>query len=271
MPSLPELQRGFFQAIVDKAAPEFIQEIEPGRFPAAQHLNVYRNNVIESLTSALQAVYPVVTRLVSEGFFRYASAGYIAKYPPRSGNLHEFGGHFGDFLAVFSPTRELVYLPDVARLEWARHRAYHAADCIPLDFETLAAVPPSEYGNLIFRLQPSAHLITSAYPVLRIWEVNQQGYEGDSTVSLDEGGVSLLVIRRSEVEIEALSTGELALLSAIAAGRPFALAAEAALDAEPDLDLSAALARHVRLGTLVQLDLEGLLPRMAVFQNRPHE
>ena len=271
MPSLPELQRGFFHAIVAKAAPDFMLKIEPGRFPAAQQLNVYRNNVIESLTGALQAVYPVVTRLVSEGFFRYASAGYIAEYPPRSGNLHEFGEHFGDFLGVFSPTRELVYLPDVARLEWARHRAYHAADGIPLDFETLAAVPASEYGNLMFGLQPSAHLINSAYPVLRIWEVNQQGNEGDSTVNLDEGGVSLLVIRRGEVEIEVLSAGEHALLSAISAGRSFTLAAEAALDAEPDLDLSAALARHVRLGTLVQLDLEGHLPRMAVFQNRSRE
>jgi hypothetical protein len=257
MPSLPELQRGFSQAIFSKAAPGFIQQIEPGPFPAALHLQVYRNNVFESLTSALRAVCPIVTRLVGEDFFRYASAEYITNFPPRSGNLHEFGEQFSDFLANFSPARELVYLPDVARLEWARHRAYHAADSIPLDFETLAAVPASEYGNLVFGLQPSAHLINSAYPVLRIWEVNQQGYEGDSTVNLDAGGVRLLVIRRSEVEIESLSAGEHALLSAIAAGRPFALAAEAAMSAEPDLDLSATLARHVRLGTLVQLDLDG--------------
>lgn len=258
MPSLPDLQRGFSQAIFSKAAPGFIQQIEPGRFPAAQHLQVYRNNVFESLTSALRAVYTVVARLVGDDFFRYASNGYITNFPPSSGNLHEFGEQFSDFLANFSPARELVYLPDVARLEWARHRAYHAADGILLDFETLAEVPVSEYENLIFSLQPSAHLVNSAYPILQIWRVNQQGYEGDSRVNLDAGGVKLLVIRRSEVEIESLSAGEHTLLSAFAAGSPFALAAEAALGVEPDLDLSATLAQHVRYGTLVQLDLAGL-------------
>lgn len=254
MPSLPELQRGFYQAIINKAAPDFMQQVAPGRFPAAQHLNVYRNNVFESLTSVLQAAYPVVTRLVSEGFFSYASSGYIAKYPPHSGNLHEFGEHLGEFLAEFSPARELVYLPDVARLEWARHRAYHAADGTPLGFDALAMVPEAEYGNLRFRLHPSAHLVSSDFPILRIWKVNQQEYEGDSSVNLNDGGVQLLVIRRSEVEIETLSVGEHALLLAIDSGHPFALAAEAAMNAEAELDLSGTLARHFRLGTFVQLD-----------------
>ena len=137
--------------------------------PAARHLQVYRNNVFESLVGALKAVYPVVERLVGTGFFAYAADGYIRHHPPASGNLHDFGDSFAGFLAGFEPARALAYLPDVARLEWAWHRAFHAADRAPLALERLAAVPPERYGQVRFRLHPSAQFIASDYPLLRIW------------------------------------------------------------------------------------------------------
>ena len=216
------------------------------RFPAARHLQVYRNNVFESLVGALKAVYPVVERLVGTGFFAYAADGYIRHHPPASGNLHDFGDSFAGFLAGFEPARELAYLPDVARLEWAWHRAFHAADRAPLALERLAAVPPERYGQVRFRLHPSAQFIASDYPLLRIWEVNQPAYAGDVAVNLADGGVQLLVVRRElEVVIESLGAGDDALLRAFAAGQRFEDASAAALATQPDYDLPAALRRHV--------------------------
>ena len=122
--------------------------------PAARYLQVYRNNVFESLVGALKAVYPVVERLVGTGFFAYAADGYIRRHPPTSGNLHDFGGDFAGFLAGFEPARELTLLPDIARLEWAWHRAFHAADQAPLALERLAAVPPRTIRAAVFRAAP---------------------------------------------------------------------------------------------------------------------
>ena len=102
MPSLPELQRAFAAGVFAEDV-AVTRHILDGRFPAARHLQVYRNNVFESLVGALKAVYPVVERLVGTGFFAYAADGYIRRHPPVSGNLHDFGDSFAGFLAGFEP------------------------------------------------------------------------------------------------------------------------------------------------------------------------
>ncbi|HLD13305.1 MAG TPA: DNA-binding domain-containing protein, partial [Burkholderiales bacterium] len=69
---MPELQRAFAAGVFAEDV-AVTRHILDGRFPAARHLQVYRNNVFESLVGALKAVYPVVERLVGTGFFAYAA------------------------------------------------------------------------------------------------------------------------------------------------------------------------------------------------------
>jgi hypothetical protein len=248
---LRELQEQFAAGLLRKA-PAVLGRIAPGRFAPDRLLQVYRNNIAESLTGALAAVYPVIRRLVGEGFFGFAADTYMRRSPPRSGNLHDFGDDFDAFLAGFDPARELPYLPDVARLEWAWHRAFHAADGAPLPLDRLATVPPEHHGALRFRLHPSARLLASDHPVLHIWQANQHDSDDVPPVNLAEGGVRLLVWRRDlTVAIEALGRGDYALLESFAAGRPLAAAADAALHAEPELDLAAALQHQVARGVVV--------------------
>jgi hypothetical protein len=44
-------------------------------------------------------------------------------------------------------------------------------------------------------LPPYMRLLQSPYPVHRIWQVNQPEWQGDDAVSLNEGGVNLLIHR----------------------------------------------------------------------------
>jgi hypothetical protein len=259
--ALHALQRGFAQAVFTRDLERFAPAIAPGRFPPAQHLQVYRNNVAVGLTEALKAVHPAVARLVGDEFFAHAADRYIHRHPPASGNLHDFGAVFAGFLAVFDPARGLDYLPDVARLEWAWHEAFHAADAGPLDPGRLADVPADRYGVLRFHLHPSARLLVSNYPILRIWEVNQEDYSGDQTVDLDAGGDRLLIIRRRlDVLVERLSPGDHTLLAGFARGEGFERACTAALAAEPGFDIPAALRWHVTHATLTGFDPDRLRP-----------
>ena len=115
-----------------------------------------------------------------------------------------------------------------------------------------------QYGQLRFRLHPSAQPIASDYPLLRIWQVNQPGYAGDPTVNLADGGVRLLVARpHMEVIVESLSAGDDALLRAFAAGQRFEDASAAVLAAQPDYDLAAALRRHVARGVIIDFSITG--------------
>jgi hypothetical protein len=248
---LRDLQTEFAAALFDER-PEMATRVRAGRFPAAQHLQVYRNNIVESLTGALRAVYPVVEKLVGDGFFRYAAHEYLRAHRPRSGNLHDFGNAFAGFLAGFAPVAELPYLPDVARLEWAWHQAFHAADALAFDFARLGAVPAEQHATLRFVLHPSARLLASDFPVVRIFEINQEGFDGDTSVDLGEGGVRTLVIRRGlTVHVEPLAAGEAEFLAALAGQQPLGAAVQAALAVQPEFDLTSTLAEHLQRGTLV--------------------
>ncbi len=256
MLSLRELQQEFVHGLLGEPGEELLAHIDAGRFGAARHLQIYRHNVFASLTGALAAVFPVVQRLVGEGFFAYATDAFIRRHPPRRGNLHDFGHEFPGFLAGFAPAAALTYLPDVARLEWLYHEAFHAPDAAALQPRDLATLSPESASGLHLRLHPGARLLASAYPVLHIWQVNQPGYDGDDRVNLDEGGAYLLVIRRhGEVEIESLGAGAHAFVESLHAGALLAAATEAATAVEPEFDLAATLSGLVRRGTFSGFDI----------------
>jgi len=251
---LRDLQRSFAAAVLDDRL-EVTARIRPGRFPAEQHLQIYRHQVTDTLTAALASIYPVIEKLVDPGFFGYAAHKYLRGHYPRSANLHDFGDAFAEFLETFAPAASEPYLADVARLEWAWHRAFHAAEAVAFNPSSLAAVPADQQPFLHFVLHPSAHLVTSRYPIIHIFEVNQEGGPGpgDTTVDLNEGGISALVIRRGlAVCVESLAPGEAALLAGFQQRLTLAEALNEALAVEEEFDLGSVLADHTRRGTFVQ-------------------
>lgn len=255
MTSLLELQRAFARAVV--AGDDSIAGLVIGnRFSGAERINIYRNNVQESLTVALGDVYPVIMRLVGEDFFRHATQCYVREHPPRQGSLIHFGGKFASFLRDFRPAAELAYLEDVARLEWAWHEVYHAHHGGDLEYERLARLGGYDAERLRFRLSPAARLIYSRYPILRIWEVNQPAHEEIEMVGLDDGPDHLLVLRNwSQVAIVPLEPGEFAFLDALANGAELGEACQVASAADTGLDPGRVIVRHVEMQTITDIVL----------------
>ena len=250
MSNLHELQRLFRDAILDdKLTPltHWISEPDPAR-----RLGIYRNNVFTNLRETLRTLYPVVGRLVGTEFFAYTATHYIQRYPSPAGDLNCFGAQLADFLADFEPVSGLPYLPDTARLEWYAHQVYHGTEHPPLHPEQLANVSSDHYEALYFSLHPASRLFASTYPVHRIWQVNQEGYNGDQQINLDSDEVCLLIERRDrQIELQVLGQGEWALLQAISKNQSLASATDAACTAEPDFDLVNSLSRLVAQSTLV--------------------
>jgi hypothetical protein len=253
--ALPELQSRVMRSLLgpeDAACLGLLRR--DGRPPGAgQRLQVYRNNLFESLTAALQAVYPVLERLVGAGFFRRLAREYIGVHPSRSGNLHDFGAHLADFLAEDEPAAALPYLSDVAALEWARHEVYHAADAAPPELARLAEVPPEAQPRLRLLWQPALRLVASRFPVLDIWRANQDGADESEVVSLDAGGVDLLVARDDAgdfaIEFQPLAPAHYRWLEAsLLRSATLAEATQAALALDPAFDLAGVLREHVARG-----------------------
>jgi hypothetical protein len=249
--SLRELQRDVLDAVLgrgDAAAAGWVQ----GDLVAARgRLAIYRHHVFATLTAVLEAAFPVVCRLVNERFFAYAADGYIRRHPPSGPCLFEYGGTFPAFLAGFSPCRDLPYLADVARLEWALHHAFHAPDHVPLEAETLRVRATEVTGETVLALDPSLTLVASRWPIGRIWQANQPEADPGATVDLREGGVWLEVRRAGEsVAFRGLGAGQFTFRQALAEGHRLADAVGRAVAVDEGFDLPGALAALVQEGLL---------------------
>jgi len=180
MNALAATQRDFIDALYSES-------------PCDAGVAVYRRNMMANLGGALAATFPVVERLVGEAFFREAARRYVLGHPSRSGDLNEYGEGFAAFLEAYPHARQLAYLADVARLEWACHESYQAADQAALDLAALAAVAPEAYPRIRFSLHPSVRLVRSGHPVEAIWSANQG--DRDGTPERDAGPDHVLVYR----------------------------------------------------------------------------
>jgi hypothetical protein len=162
-----------------------------------------------------------------------------------------YGDEFPDFLATFGPAAEIAYLADVARVEAARTRAYHAADATPLEASDLASVGAANLAELRFELHPSLEIVASAFPVVTIWAVNA----GDIAFAPIEDwrGEDALIIRPAfDVEVRRLPAGAAAFLQSLKGGDPLGEAAGIALDRNSDFDLAINLAALVSAGLAIR-------------------
>lgn len=229
MPSLLEQQRAFALALLDPAL-------------ADEGLRVYRANVFGNWSAALGGAYPVVRAIVGAEFFELLARDYAQAAPSTSGDLHEYGAQLAAFLDGYVQTRDLPYLPDVARLEWCVHLAYYAADAPPFDLAR-----PTQA-----RLAPGCALLESAWPLQRIWEAHQDGGDPGS-VDLGAGPDRVLVHRnRWRVEVCSLGAGDYRFLERLRAGAELGPALEAAAAADAAFVARVAFAAWVQAGVITQ-------------------
>jgi hypothetical protein len=254
MPTLRDLQMDFALAIFDGSGKNanLTQYLVDAKLSPKRQLDIYRNNVFGCLTSALKMAYPVVLKLVGVDFFEHLADEFIRKTPSKSGNLHFFGGELPEFIAELLAANSLIYLPDMAKLEWACHEVFFAEDHPPLQSERLAVVPEDRHESLKFHLHPATRLISSQFPIHQIWETNQEGFTGDPAVNLDRGGVFLL-IRRNDYQavLQPLTEGEWRFLNSFQAGDNISQASVLAQEKDPHFDVGEMLKQYVADSILV--------------------
>jgi uncharacterized protein len=243
MPDLAESQHRFAQALDGAHAPESCAQLFIGsEQDVARRLAVYQANRLATGSQALAAAYPVIGKVVGTEFFEAMARVYLTHSPSASGDLNEYGVELPAFLEGFVPVRELPYLPDLARLEWAVHRAHFSADSTGLDLARLAAVTQAQQPSLHLKLNPLCAVFESRYPLAQIWEIHQAAHTGEFSVQFEGGPFHALVSRpRFRAQAGAIGGGEYAFLAATASGANLSDALDRALRADPAFALDAAL------------------------------
>jgi hypothetical protein len=226
-----------------------------GSDPAARFA-VYRNNVVASLIDALADTFPVVQELVGPEFFRAMAGAFVRRVRPCSPMLTQYGEAFPVFIEAFEHARPVPYLADIARLEFARVQAYHAADAEPVAPEAvrLALASGDRMGQLRSTCHPSLAVIASPFAVVSVWAAHQG--QGD-LAAVDPDRAETAVVVRPELEVLVLRcpVGGADFVAAIRAGVGLGDAAASATRLNPGFDLSATLALLIRHGALTSIRL----------------
>ena len=236
----------------EKPSPKI--DTDYANYSADTAIEVYRNNSRGNLHDALAGAYPVIEQLVGKDFFRLLTRKFIEQQLSHSGNLHHYGAEMAAFVSAFEPARGLLYLPDVAALEWACHCAYFADDAATLDIRKLAQMPPEQYPDLILNAHPSCHLVRSRFPIAAIWRANQPGADHDFHIDFDSGPCNALVSRKDDVVmVNELLAADADWFRNLQGGSSLGAATSTSLERHPDFDLQAALLNLSAQGVLTDL------------------
>lgn len=222
MLSLHDLQRRIAAGMFTEQDADLCDEIVSSGFTAAERLRIYRNTFYSTLTQALRIAYPALERLVGQEFFDATAERFIRSHPPSSAYLNEYGEGFADFLAELPGTRAWLYLPDVARFEWALNIAANAPDVPALTAEALAAVDPSRHASLSFEPHPSVRLLALEFPADTIADAVMSGDDA-AIAALDVQPAPLrVIVHRGPCGVEAqrLSEDESEFVSRLYRGEP---------------------------------------------------
>lgn len=226
----------------------------------ASRFAVYRNNVQSSLINALADSYPVVQQLVGDEFFRAMAGIHVQDSPPTSPVMNSYGHDLATFIEGFAPAASVPYLADIARLERLRVMAYHAADAHPLGPERIAAAlaDPQSLSDLTVTLQPSLHLLSSAFAVVAIWAAHHAHQQQATLAGIDLNlGQHALVLRNGlEVEVFAIDHGASVFIQHLQNGQSLMQALEAA----PAFDLGQTLALLISRNAITHLHKNKVLP-----------
>ena len=258
MPSLLEQQSQFVRALFDPSEEvEVLLRATQGS-SVKQGLSIYRNNVFSNYRHVLNNIYPVIQRLVGEDFFAAMCDEYIRTTPSQSGDVRNYGAAFAGFIETYSASQNLVYLPDVARIEWACHQVLNKPDSTIFDVAQLAQIPPEQLAQSRIELCAASALVSSPYPAIKIWQTNQPDYTGDNHVDLDAGAEYGLVLRQQfAVALHPLSAVEFEFLSQLGLHNTMANALQSAQTIAANFDLGACLLRHINNGAMSQLNSTG--------------
>jgi hypothetical protein len=176
---LHKFQTEFKDFIVDEKVGGVLANLTmSGDLAVNDRLGIYRNNVIQNLTSALKIAYPNFNILVGEEFFEFVAYEYIKQNLPSSGALLNYGDNFSDFIRSVKQLEAFPYAADFAEFEWLQHQCHHAIDDSSLTLSDLARSLRDD-ENYVPQFKSCVKLFHSIHPIEPLWNmcVNQKEEE----------------------------------------------------------------------------------------------
>lgn len=199
---------------------------------AQRGLQAYQANGMALAERALTAAYPSVAQLIGDESFASLAHHFWRQYPPLRGDMGEWGSELADFLEATPQLADEPFLGDVARIEWALHRAGTALDAVP-DLPSFALLAESSSATLV--LSAGVAMFQSQYPVVSLVNAHITGEPSlaEAAALLQSGVAEYALVWRQgfKPRVRNSSTAEHALVQALQAGLTLEKALDAAAEA----------------------------------------
>lgn len=145
-------------------------------------LAAYRGNGRAHACNALHVQFPIVLAMLGAETFDALCARYWQSRPPRRGDLAWVGEEFPDFIETLDTLAEWPWLADCARLDWA---VWQISGAPPAKFSEndLRRLIDGDPGTLSLKLSPSVRRLSSAWPIVTLYDAHRQAQPDWSAVT----------------------------------------------------------------------------------------
>lgn len=250
-------QQMLLRALWHDARPAVVEGWLRGRpVQRRRGLQAYQAHAGALAERALAAAYPTVAQLVGDESFATLARALWHEQPPQEGDIARWGDELPAFMAASAQLAAEPYLPDVARLDGAVHRAERAADDTA-PAQGLQHLADTDPADLRLQLRAGWAVLASAHPVVSIHAAHRsQAVDRFDPVraAFARGDGECAQVRRDgwAVRVQAIPAAQAGFEQAVLAGRSLQQALDAA---SPGFDVGAWLIAILRIDGLAAVQL----------------
>jgi hypothetical protein len=159
------------------------------RLGPAERLDIYADMYFYRLRDSLAEDFAKVRAIAGGDRFHNLVTDYLLVHPSSHWSMRDLGKALPSYLGGHALHEEFPYLPDLARLEWARIDVFDEADAAPLTRSEIPGIPRESIAALRLRLVPACRLLALDWNVAPVWRRLEEISEGSEPGGINSASV----------------------------------------------------------------------------------
>ncbi|HAU2525121.1 TPA: DUF2063 domain-containing protein [Legionella pneumophila] len=243
MPRMKQIQEFFLNTVLNQQDTAIFKYFCPNEITNEFRFDIYRNTILQNLRHSLEMTFPAIWKLVGKGCADGLALHFIQDKNnlPTTNCLDDCGEKFPLFLKNNPTVSHLLYLKNIAEIEWLKHLSYCSRDCLVFDPQKLQKHLNDRVEKLILLFNPSVFLYSSSYYLKNIFDLIENPTETGSIDFQQIPSYAVISRQKNQTVIHWITHDLFHFLCHIKAGASLGFAYENTLENNPDFDLLTAL------------------------------
>lgn len=183
MLTVKQIQNDFYESVLNCKKTAILKQIRHNNILPEFRFNVYRNTIFQNLRHALELTFPTIWKLVGKECADALALTFVQNKVnlPKTNCLDDWGGKFPKFLQDIKTVSHLVYLKDIAQIDWFKHLSYCSSNDQSIDPIKLQKKLNGHHPEkLRLRFNPTVFLYSSSYFLKDIFDLIENPTKNES-------------------------------------------------------------------------------------------